>query len=187
MDFSNTTPALDRAIWLEMGKVAVSTDGQTNVWSPGFCNCMGVIVGNAEGRGGIAAHILGGGSKPGLHRSFLREATFTFIAMARQRWPSVTAVLTHGDSCGGEYPELVHEIGARFNEVAVMDLRIPEHRVKGGQFFYDSAAQRVYIWEASVTIEDHMYEGMDANSRAGQIETVEIYHAMKGMRCFTCP
>lgn len=153
----------DRVTNLDMGKMAISEQGDTSIYSGGFAGCLGLVIVPFNKKGGAVSHIHQMWPNKGYEANYFFGAASRSIDKAQETWgvSGVGVVLFRGQKNGMTlwYPKLKDSIETKANVIKVIDCR-QDGGAEGDQVFYDTGEKRIYIFSGSLAglidkIDDH--------------------------------
>jgi hypothetical protein len=135
-----------RTILILQGEIAVSKNGFTSIYSPGYAGCLALIIASRNGPGaGLVAHIAETGHKPPAPRKtyILQSVDLVLgLAVTHLTSPPFDVALFRGwpDETGWDFGL---KNGGRVEDI--LDLRAVSHLNGHDCFRFDPAKRKVYL------------------------------------------
>lgn len=176
---------------LDMGRMALSTTGDTSIYSGGFAGCLGLIIVPTSTAGGAVSHIHQMRNRAGQRELYLLEAASKSIGLARAYFPTaVFKVILFRGSVTNDEQSLSPEVEYRKLAIdlmnipcvqGILDLRRHRHRA-GDQLLYDAKRRRLYCWGGVYS--NAFMDAIEANEERVQ-ETahgeIDLDHGTRGL------
>jgi hypothetical protein len=176
---------------LDMGRMALSTAGNTSIYSGGFAGCLGIIVVPTSGAGGAVSHIHQMRNRAGQREAYLLEAASKSVDLARAYFPSKVfkVILFRGSVTNDEnsptpeieYRRLAIDLMSLPCVQGILDLRQQRQRA-GDQLLYDARRKRLFCWGG--TYSDAFIDAIETNE--GRVPVIasgelELTHGTRGL------